>query len=85
MKPEGWDDMPIEEKSETVGLLINSMRGRLILGQALEIAMAVMRSVPEPYTEVSNIEDMEMIHDVIAIPVPLDEELSKKLRKVMTA
>ena len=39
------------------------MRERLIIAQALVVAMDTLKKVPQPYQEVSNIMDMEHIVD----------------------
>mgnify|MGYP003657405189 CR=1 FL=1 len=38
-----------------------SMRERLVTAQALRVAIETMSKVPSPYTEVSNIMDMEYV------------------------
>ena len=43
--------------------LVQSERGLYIIAQALYKAIAVMKDVPAPRTEVSNIKDMEFILD----------------------
>jgi hypothetical protein len=42
-------------------LFVNSMRGKYIISQALEVAIKQMEAVPSPYTEVSNIADMKYL------------------------
>ena len=39
-----------------------SLRGQLIISQALIIAIQELKKVPSPYTEKSNILDMEDLH-----------------------
>ena len=39
-----------------------SLRGQLIISQALIIAIQELKKVPSPYTETSNILDMEDLH-----------------------
>ena len=41
----------------------SSIRGQLILSQALCLAIEKMKEVPEPRREVSNIADMEYLRD----------------------
>ena len=41
----------------------SSIRGQLIISQALTFAMHYMKVVPSPFTEVSNISDMEYIKE----------------------
>ena len=48
---------------EEVVEFFSSMRGRYIIGQALQLAIEVLESVPEPMTEVSNISDMKFLRD----------------------
>ena len=40
---------------------LNTMRGKCIVGQALYHAIAVLKKVPAPHTEHSNIADMEYL------------------------
>jgi hypothetical protein len=63
MKPSNWSKMTTEEKRENAVKLLNSGRGKLIIGQALARAAAVMRT--EKYPETSNIEDMEELGEVL--------------------
>ena len=46
-----------------------SLRGRLLLGQALNIAIPKMENVPTIRREISNIADMKALRDSIAIVV----------------
>lgn len=43
--------------------LAQSMRGQLILGQALVLAIKQLETVPMPRREISNIEDMKFLRD----------------------
>lgn len=52
-------------KNKNALTLLNSMRGNFILSQALFIAIKELKKVPEPYTEHSNIADMELLLDNI--------------------
>jgi hypothetical protein len=62
MKPSNWSKMTTEEKHEDALKLLNSGRGRLIMGQALAKAVTVMKA--EEYPETSNIEDMEELGEM---------------------
>ena len=44
---------------------VGSLRGQLILGQALVIAIDKLEEVPEPYKEISNIADMQYLLDTL--------------------
>lgn len=46
-----------------------SLRGRLLLGQALNIAIPKMEEVPENRREISNIADMKALRDSVAISI----------------
>tara|TARA_R100000656_G_scaffold120328_1_gene94534 strand:- start:573 stop:764 length:192 start_codon:yes stop_codon:yes gene_type:complete len=46
-----------------------SLRGRLLLGQALNIAIPKMEEVPENRRELSNIADMKALRDSVAISI----------------
>lgn len=52
------------KKSEAIKLF-QSTRGHYIIGQALYIAIKEMKKVPSPYTEFSNIVDMELLMNEI--------------------
>jgi hypothetical protein len=66
MKPDDWDDMTTEDKQTMARELVNTIRGRLILGQALGWAVRTMQK--EQYPETSNIEDMEMLGEGLFQP-----------------
>jgi hypothetical protein len=66
MKPENWDSMTEQDKREDAERLFNSVRGRLVIGQAIARAAAVMRK--EKYPETSNIEDMEELGEMLFNP-----------------
>ena len=40
-----------------------SARGRFIISQALYYAIGVLKAVPEPYREVSNVNDMQYLRE----------------------
>ena len=58
-------------RAEAVRFL-SSLRGQYIMGQALYTAIETLKAVPEPYTEHSNIEDMEYLQDEV---FPMFKEL----------
>lgn len=62
MKPENWTDMSPDDRTKCAISLFSSLRGRLVLGQALAWATATMRT--QKYPEVSNIEDMEILGEL---------------------
>jgi hypothetical protein len=69
MKPSDWDDYTAGEKRNTATVLLNSVRGALIIGQALAHAVKAMRAVEPSYMrEISNIEDMEMLGEALFEP-----------------
>ena len=59
MKPENWDSLTTDEQKGEALDLFHSVRGKLVVGQAL--AHAVLAMSGEKYPETSNIEDMEMV------------------------
>ena len=64
----------IEEQSMTItqaSKFLVSLRGRLILGQALRIAITRMETVEGAHRQVSNIEDMR---DLLESGLPIDPE-----------
>ena len=65
MKPENWKDLDGNQASEIAASLLKSMRGSLIVGQALYIASQVLKKMDHPFNEVSNAEDMEMIGECL--------------------
>jgi hypothetical protein len=66
MKPDNWSKLSAEAQAEYGQSLFNSMRGRLIIGQALAIASA--RLATETYPETSNMEDMESLGETLFAP-----------------
>jgi len=55
-------------------LFVNSMRGRYIISQALEVAIKQLEAVPSPYTEVSNISDMRYLRThLFTLPVSTEK------------
>jgi hypothetical protein len=65
MKPSEWDKMNDDERTEMAGKLFHSTRGLYIIGQALEYAIHYMKEIPAPWTEVSNIQDMETLRECL--------------------
>lgn len=53
--------MDYEKETEEAVNLFQSVRGQMIVGQALATAIDVMKEVPAPHTETSNIEDMKIL------------------------
>ena len=51
-----------ELKTKALEFIITP-RGWYIIGQALHIAIETLRKVPSPYTELSNISDMEFLEE----------------------
>ena len=78
MKPRNWEELSADEKYEIGHALVNSLRGRLILSQALHYAIPLMAKVAAPYTEVSNIEDMEILRETV-FNFPITEHESQVL------
>ena len=67
MKPSNWDSLKPTEKSFLATSLLKSMRGNLIISQALVVAISAMKKVPKNRREVSNIQDMEMLLELFPI------------------
>ena len=63
-----------EEKAEALKYL-STLRGQYIMGQALYIAIQTLKAVPDPYTEHSNIRDMEYFMDKL---FPMFKELKEE-------
>jgi len=59
--------MPKDEakrrEAEKAAEFLSSMRGRFIVSQAIHYAIGVLKAVPEPFREVSNIQDMVFLRD----------------------
>lgn len=52
----------MKNKDESAGVkLLQTMRGRYIMAQALWEGIGALEKVPEPHREASNIEDMKTI------------------------
>ena len=67
MKPSNWNEMTDIEKHDDALLLMRSMRGALIMSQALVRAIEVMSAEPVERREVSNIQDMEVLLELFPI------------------
>jgi hypothetical protein len=63
MKPNNWDKMNSGQKRYTATKLLGSLRGQLLLSQALVRAIEVMKT--DKYPENSNIEEMEMLVEML--------------------
>jgi hypothetical protein len=71
-----------EERAEALKFL-GSLRGQYIMGQALYVAAETLKAVPDPYTEHSNIADMEYLMENIfpmfkQLKEAEDESIQKK-------
>jgi len=63
MKPKNWDKLDWNTKVKIATELYGSERGAYIISQALSIAIKTMKKQKCP--EVSNIQDMEMLQEVL--------------------
>lgn len=55
-------------------IFLNSMWGRYIISQALEIAIKQLEDVPSPYREVSNINDMQYLRsNLFTFPISIEK------------
>jgi hypothetical protein len=63
MTKKGEDKMGMgDERKEALNFMC-SLRGQYILAQALYVAAETLKKVDEPFTELSNIADMEYLMD----------------------
>ena len=53
------------DKQEQAVRFVNSLRGNLILSQALHYGIQELNRVPVPYREVSNLDDMQYLRDTL--------------------
>ena len=67
MKPVNWNSMTAAKKKDYAISLLESQRGQYILSQALYLGAEALRNVPPPHTEVSNIEDMDILQEIFGI------------------
>jgi len=68
-KPNNWADMSDHERQEVAVRLAATIRGKLIMGQALALAIKKLKEVEPPVMrEQSNIEDMEMLGEQLFQP-----------------
>lgn len=67
-KPENWDSLPAGTKKTIAEALLMTVRGRLIIGQALATAAVTIKGLPHPYKEISNAEDMEILGEGVFEP-----------------
>jgi len=65
------------DRKELAVALLGSMRGRYIIGQALDVAIRAMRE--EEYPEDSNIRDMELLRDEL-FPIAMMARLAQEER-----
>tara|TARA_Y100000310_G_C20682033_1_gene816563 strand:- start:1221 stop:1475 length:255 start_codon:yes stop_codon:yes gene_type:complete len=81
--------MEAEEKGRKIldaEVFMRGLRGQYIMAQALYYAIKHMESVPAPYTERSNIEDMKFIQENVFSRFPAEifwdvDHLKKNLEK----
>lgn len=85
MKPNEWDTMTEGDKKDYATALFKSMRGVLLLSQVFEYGIAAMKAVPAPWTEVSNIEDLECIRVLFQFPVQRDFDVQMVPNRRMAA
>jgi len=83
MKPDNWDNMDEFQKQKMAVGLLKTARGQLLMAQALVYGIKAMREVPAPYTEISNIQDLEMIRETIFIFPVVTQEDRDEMRKLM--
>lgn len=68
---------------ETAYEFLNSVRGRYIMAQALNVAIRTMSDVPDPHKEQSNINDMEFLRDYIFnFPITSNEDMREIFEKL---
>lgn len=68
MKPENWNKLTHETKQCLAEELLNSIRGKHVMSQALALALLQLRTAPRP--ERGKIEDMEMLRETLfSLPV----------------
>lgn len=63
MKPDNWNEMGNLDKLKLAEKMVNSPRGAYIISQALHYAIKALNEIPDPFKEVSNIQDMEMMRE----------------------
>lgn len=66
MKPNKWSELTDDTKRMYAHNLMNTVRGKYIIAQALAVAVETMRMAS--YPEQSNIEDMEMLAEGLFEP-----------------
>ena len=65
MKPNNWKSMSKNQKKEYALRLVNSTRGSYILSQALFYGIQELNKAEGNRKEISNIEDMEILREII--------------------
>lgn len=81
MKPKNWKKLSEKDKRVIAYGLFKGVRGAYIISQALYYAIKEMKKVKKPYTEISNIEDMEILKEVIfPLFFPITQKEIKKLK-----
>jgi len=74
MKPKNWDSLSKQEKLGIARELFPSVRGQLIISQALVIASKELRG--KKYPETSNAEDMDILIETL---FPIYQVISKDI------
>lgn len=68
---------------EKAVMFANSMRGKYIISQALYIAIETLQKISSPYTEKSNIVDMQFLMDEMFPIYPAVAQAEKTFGKVV--
>jgi hypothetical protein len=73
MKPPSWDALPTSTKRRLAVDLNNSRRGKYLIAQALALGIRALQEVPEQKREISSIQDMEILREMIyTLPIHIE-------------
>jgi hypothetical protein len=83
MKPNKWDELTDRQKQKVAEQLFKSPRGFYIISQAMHYGIKKLNEIPDPYKELSNIQDMEIIRECIFnFPILDNDEQLKMIEKL---
>ena len=77
-KPNNWKKLSVDDRKQMARNLLFSMRGNYIVSQALYYGIRELKKVK--YPEISNIEDMEMLKEML-FTIFISPEMIKKIIK----
>jgi len=65
MRPSNWTQLPRREQLRQATDLFASHSGKLVISEALYLAIQLLHSAPKTARDVSDIQDMEILYETI--------------------